>query len=105
MFDGEDFCIVGMFSHSHDMDDIPYPTDVPYGEDNEFVYPNTDAAYNNEIESEVAPYYYPDEPNKKDEKETKQEPKKKYTGDKAVVGFVPSNLQVRRSKNSKKHHR
>lgn len=87
-----------------DMHDIPYPVDEPYGGGDEFTYPNTDAAYSDEITSEVAPYYYPDEPKKIEENEVKQAPKKKYTGDKAVVGFVPSNLQVRRSKNRNKHH-
>ena len=90
-----------------DGENIPYPTDVAYGDTcNGFAYPDTDAAYNNEIETEVAPYYYPEEHQTQiAETELKPVPKKKYTGDKAIVGLVPTNLQVRRGQSVKKNSR
>lgn len=88
-----------------DGENVPYPTDMAYGDgSNGFAYPDTDAAYNNEIESEVAPYYYPEE-KQTTEIEAKPAQKKKYTGDKAIVGLVPTNLQVRRAQSVKKHTR
>lgn len=83
-------------------EDIPYPVD-----DDAYEYPNTDAAYDdayNDDDNYVAPYYYNDEmgsgnighSNGELEKEKVSPPKKKYDGDMAVVGFVPSHLQVRR---------
>ena len=101
-------------------EDAPYPTDVAYPiDDDAYEYPNTDAAYDtadlNDGDGEVAPYYYGDDTNlgnndannttSKEQKEVI--PKKKYVGDKAVVGFVPSHLQVRRGvkkKTSKKNN-
>ena len=59
-------------------------------------------------DDEVAPYYYVDDTHlsgNNDENvnsnEREDAPKKKYVGDKAVVGFVPSHLQVRRGAKKK----
>lgn len=88
-------------------DDVPYPTDVAYPvDDGEFAYPNTDAAYDEAgMNDEVVPYYFPendtvtyDESNNNAENAPA---KKKYSGDKAVVGFVPSHLRRTKKKTSK----
>ena len=78
-----------------------YPTDVAYpAVDDDNAYPNTDDAYMSNTEGgEVAPYYIP--PADKDDDNAP--PKKAvFKGDKAVVGFVPSNLKVRRTMKTKK---
>ncbi len=83
--------------------DVPYPTDVAYpidddGGGGEYAYPNTDDAYGSAATDEVAPYYIPNE----NYENKAPEPKKAvFKGDKAVVGFVPSNLQVRRNVKTK----
>ena len=90
--------------------DIPYPVDVVYPVDEgDYAYPNTDAAFDDADDDNVAPYYYVDDDNDKNKKDntahdnnelkddtTVEAPKKKFKGDQALVGFVPSNLQVRR---------
>ncbi|GFH57630.1 hypothetical protein CTEN210_14106 [Chaetoceros tenuissimus] len=82
-------------------DNVPYPTDVAYPVD-EYAYPNTDSAYETAEADNVAPYYIPVADNNRNEQMEKNETKKaKFTGDKAVVGFVPANLKVRRTKSQK----
>ncbi len=77
--------------------DVPYPSDVAYPIDGEYDYPDTDAAYGASATSgeEYAPYYVP-----KAETNTNSgaaQKKAVFKGDKAVVGFVPSNLHIRRN--------
>ena len=85
-------------------DDVEYPADVPYPVDDAYpggdeAYPDTDGAYGqaaDDYPSVVAPYYTGEEeatgpPPSEDSK------LKEYKGDKAVVGFVPSNLAVKRT--------
>jgi len=100
------------------VDDVPYPVDesypadVPYPVDDAAdVYPDTDGAYEQMAGDAtaaypaVAPYYteedaYPlaDGEGVVPPPEEESKPKlKEYKGDKAVVGFVPSNLKVRRT--------
>ena len=78
--------------------DVPYPDHVAYPVDGEYAYPNTDDAYGSTTGEEVAPYYIPTESNENKAPEPK---KAVFKGDKAVVGFVPSNLQVRRKAKTK----
>ncbi len=106
-----DYPVVAPYSVENEAveEDVPYPTDVAYPIDNEaYEYPNTDAAYDDNDNNFVAPYYFVDDKESKNnkvdntnEREVVSE-KKKYDGDKAVIGFVPSNLQVRRGAKKKK---
>ena len=97
-------------------EDIAYPTDVAYPvidaypvDDGAFVYPNTDSAYDNAHLNEgdtVAPYCFDAEdylgaPGVKDIDQNVIKEKKKYKGDKEVVSFIPSHLQVKRGKKKK----
>ncbi len=90
-------------------DDVPYPTDVAYPvDDGEYAYPNTDAAYDQADmnENDVVPYYFPTDETSGEKNDTTGSDsapsvKKKYAGDKAVVGFVPSHLR-RAKKRAKK---
>ena len=96
--------------------EIPYPEDVPYPDaypidDEAGAYPDTDAAYGQADDGypAVAPYYTGEEvpayPLQEGEDvvpptdaSVDTTPKlKEYKGDAAVVGFVPSNLAVKRT--------
>ncbi|KAL7437219.1 hypothetical protein ACHAXM_005518 [Skeletonema potamos] len=83
---------------------VPYPVDddvVDYP-DTSYAYPNTDDAYGDMSYDNipaVAPY--PNADDTTEDSETKAglpppEEKKKYDGDKAVVGFMPSHLRRKR---------
>lgn len=92
--------------------DVPYPVDdeaVEYP-DTSYAYPNTDDAYGDTSYDNipaVAPYpnedtYEYDTVGATEESETKNasppaEEKKKYDGDKAVIGFMPSHLRTKRA--------
>jgi hypothetical protein len=81
-------------------DAVPYPVDVEYPVGDAYAYPDTDGAYGGYEEMPaVAPYpdadVYTDE-----QEESAKEPavaesktKKKYDGDKVVIGFVPSTVK------------
>ena len=81
-------------------DDVEYPADVPYPVDDAYpggdeAYPDTDGAYGqaaDDYPSAVAPYYTGEEEAAPEDAKLKE-----YKGDKAVVGFVPSNLAVKRT--------
>ena len=98
--------------------EIPYPEDVPYPVDDAYpiddeagAYPDTDAAYGQAHDGypAVAPYYtgeevpaYPlqegeDVVPPTDAAVDAKPTLKEYKGDAAVVGFVPSNLAVKRT--------
>lgn len=89
-------------------DAVPYPVDVEYPVDDAYAYPNASDPYGDAPEiMAVAPY-----PSTEDILDTEgegtekqlappvEEKKKKYEGDKAVVGLLPSHLRVKR-KNTK----
>jgi len=89
-----------------DAEDVPYPTDVEYPIDDEYAYPNTDDAYGDNAAAgeEVIPYYIPEADTNHATGDEKDAPKKAvavFKADKAVVGFVPTNLQVRRNVKTK----
>lgn len=85
-------------------DDVEYPADVPYPVDDAYpggdeAYPDTDGAYGqaaDDYPSVVAPYYTGEE-GATDPPPSEDSKLKEYKGDKAVVGFVPSNLSVKRT--------
>ena len=94
--------------------DVPYPVDVPYPIDDAYpmddesgAYPDTDAAYGQADEGYVAPYYTGEGPTHSLQEDQGAVPPpstdakpmlNEYKGDRAVVGFIPSNLAVKRSK-------
>lgn len=93
-------------------DAVPYPVDVEYPvDDDAYAYPNTSDAYGDSAPGEmaaVAPYPSADDVIfgvTNDAGDESKEPavmppvnekKKEYDGDKAVVGFMPSHLRVKR---------
>jgi len=93
--------------------ETPYPIDTAYPIEDEYAYPDTNAAYgmigggDDEIGS--IPYYLPDDTEADDIFTNNCDTKKAvFDGDKAVVGFVPSNLRRTvnpKSKGRKVHKR
>jgi hypothetical protein len=87
---------------------VPYPVDVEYPIDEAYGYPDTGGAYAPGEMSAVAPYPIAgdvafgvtDDLNGRTENHGVKRPvevkKKEYTGDKDVVGFIPSHLRVKR---------
>lgn len=84
--------------------EVPYPVDVDYPVDDVYGYPVNDDAYGNDTGDMAAVAPYPSD-NLHEEWKTEDHPslrpvaevKKKFKGDKAVVGFVPSHLRVKRN--------
>ena len=79
--------------------DVAYPVDVEYPVDDAYGYPDTDGAYGNEMAA-VAPYPGADVLTSDVQESTDEKPsavegkkKKKFDGDKVVVGFVPSTVK------------
>jgi len=99
-------------------DAVPYPVDMEYPVDDDmYAYPNTSDAYDDngpgEIMAAVAPYPNTDDVAfgaTNDEQQSDgqgamppiEAKKKEFEGDKAVVGFVPSHLRVKRGVVAKK---
>lgn len=64
-------------------EDVPYPADVEYPVDDAYGYSDTDGAYFSSV-------------GVTDNLDCQTEEKNEYTGDKAVVRFIPSNLRIKR---------
>jgi hypothetical protein len=84
-------------------EEVPYPADVEYPLDEAYSYSDTDGAYYAQGEmSAIAPYPTDNSDCQTEDNvivppvEARLEEKKEYTGDKAVVGFIPSNLRIKR---------
>jgi hypothetical protein len=87
--------------------DVAYPVDVEYPVDDAYAYPDTDDAYGANEMLAVAPYPGADMLiSDEQESNEKQAPdvevkKKKFDGDKVVVGFVPSTVKRKVATKSK----
>jgi hypothetical protein len=85
--------------------DVAYPVDVEYPVDEAYGYPDTDGAYDEMLA--VAPYpgaemLISDAHEESTEMKPPAAEKKKFDGDKVVVGFVPSTVKRKAAAKSKK---
>ena len=87
--------------------DVDYPVDVAYPVDDAYGYPDTDGGYEGYGIAAVAPYPGTDVlasdalDNNNGKGPPAVETKKKFDGDKVVVGFVPSTVKRKGAKNKK----
>eukprot|EP00956_Cyclotella_meneghiniana_P029559 scaffold71988_cov47-Cyclotella_meneghiniana.AAC.10 len=82
--------------------DVDYPVDVAYPVDDAYTYPDTDGAYEGDGIAAVAPYPGAEDILASDAPDNNGPPvaqaKKKFDGDKVVVGFVPSTVKRKGAK-------